>query len=58
LIRDACVEKQGQIMICGNKNTLGKAIIEGLTTQNQVLTQQEYEEIKLQGRIMVELWNE
>jgi hypothetical protein len=45
-------------MICGNKNTLGKAIIEGLTVGGDNFTQQELDKIKDQGRLMVELWNE
>jgi len=45
-------------MICGNKNTLGKAIIEGLTVGGDKFTQQELDKIKDQGRLMVELWNE
>jgi sulfite reductase alpha subunit-like flavoprotein len=49
----------GHLMICGNKNTLGKAVIEGLTEgPTKVFDKTEFEEMKEGGKIMVELWNE
>ena len=31
-LRKALIEDSGYLMICGNKNTLGKAVMEGLET--------------------------
>jgi hypothetical protein len=46
-------------MICGNKNTLGRAVIEGLTEgPAKVFTKEQFEELKQREKVMIELWNE
>jgi sulfite reductase alpha subunit-like flavoprotein len=42
-------------MVCGNKNTLGKSVMDAL--QN-IIGEKELENMKEHGRLLVELWNE
>lgn len=47
------------MMICGNKQTLGRAVLDGLESgETQILSEHELNEIKENGHLMVELWNE
>ena len=53
------ISKNAHFMICGNKNTLGKAVIDGLTEgEEKILERKQFEEMKEAGRIHIELWNE
>ena len=46
-------------MICGNKNTLGRAVTEGLVEgATKVWEREQFEELKEKGKILIELWNE
>lgn len=46
-------------MICGNKSTLGNAVLQGLTFEStKILTENEVKDLKESGRMMIELWNE
>ena len=44
-------------MICGNKNTLGKAAFECLQQPN-FFTEGEIQDLKKEERLLVELWHE
>ena len=44
-------------MICGNENTLGKAVFNQIE-ESQILSREEIEIRKENGKILVELWNE
>ncbi len=49
-IRRAMIDSKGHMMICGNKQTLGRAILSGLIEGNtQVFTEAELNEMKQTG---------
>lgn len=56
-IKDLTLDKKGYIMICGNKNTLGKAVLEHLQQPN-FFTEGEIQDLKKEERLLVELWHE
>ena len=49
------MKKDGRIMICGNKNTLGRSIFEEL---GNIWDSGQIEAMKEKGQIVVELWGE
>ncbi len=52
-------QQHGHFMICGNKNTLGKAVIEGLTEGGtKIFERERFEQMKEAGKVLIELWNE
>lgn len=53
------VDEGGMMMVCGNKNTMGKEVIESIKKEeNKIMNEEEYEKIKEEKRIVMELWNE
>ncbi|TNV80606.1 hypothetical protein FGO68_gene3840 [Halteria grandinella] len=55
-VREQVREGNGVIMVCGNKNTLGKSVMSVLS--DVVLSSDEVDKLKRENRLILELWNE
>eukprot|EP00347_Sterkiella_histriomuscorum_P000792 403374487 len=58
-VRHNVFDKEGYIMICGNKNSLGASVQNKLVQHNQqVFTKEEITNFKRETRMLLELWSE
>lgn len=46
-------------MICGNKTSLGNSVLSAMSnSEKEVLSEIQIEQLKKEGRLLMELWNE
>ncbi|CDW81838.1 UNKNOWN [Stylonychia lemnae] len=58
-IKNYLLEKEGYLMICGNKSTLGQSVIKGLNEKfDELFSHSQLDKLKQSGNLLLELWDD